>query len=90
MPDFYAIILCSYPGHVVGAGHKPSCRLTRVSAADLIQRMPILSDPAFMADVHQAVTSAEPWQSGGLKAVVQFAWAIALRLLSQCPLCPGD
>lgn len=47
-----------------------------------IDKLPILSDKSFVADVNREVMSNAPWSIPGLKTLVQFAWAVTLNQLS--------
>lgn len=46
---------------------------------------PLLSDHSFIPEFHQEITQQDPWQSRGMCACVQFAWALVLRSCSQWP-----
>ena len=51
--------------------------------AALISKMPIISAASFIVDIHQEMYSVMPWSNRGLKAVVQLAWALFIRAISQ-------
>lgn len=48
-----------------------------------MNQLPVISDATYRADVHREICSVTPWANPGLKAVVQFAWALTLHRLSQ-------
>ncbi|XP_078583600.1 nuclear pore complex protein Nup205-like isoform X3 [Branchiostoma floridae x Branchiostoma japonicum] len=52
---------------------------------DIVQRLPILTDPTYIAAVHKELISMEPWGVPGLKATAQISWALTLRAISQYP-----
>lgn len=49
----------------------------------LMNQLPVISDATYRQDVHREICSITPWANPGLKAVVQFAWALTLHRLSQ-------
>lgn len=57
--------------------------------SDIAQRLPVISDPSYLIEVHREMVSVSAWANTGLKASVQFAWAMLLRQLSQYPLAGG-
>ncbi|XP_046581767.1 nuclear pore complex protein Nup205-like [Haliotis rubra] len=63
--------------------------LEQEDAAEIAQRLPVISDPTYLMEVHREMVSVTAWAIPGLKATVQFAWAMLLRQLSQYPLAGG-
>ncbi|KAA0187581.1 hypothetical protein HAZT_HAZT007786 [Hyalella azteca] len=50
---------------------------------DALSSFPITSDKTFVAEIHKELKSGREWECPGLKAVVQFAWAVSLANLRQ-------
>uniref|UniRef100_A0A2P2I4J7 Nuclear pore complex protein Nup205-like n=1 Tax=Hirondellea gigas TaxID=1518452 RepID=A0A2P2I4J7_9CRUS len=51
---------------------------------DALSSFPITSDKTFVAEIHRELQSGgREWECPGLKAVVQFAWAVSLANLRQ-------
>lgn len=51
--------------------------------------MPVFSDPSYIGDIHKELRDGSPWKQTGQQAVVQFAWGVMLRQLSQYPIAAG-
>ncbi|KAK7151895.1 hypothetical protein R3I94_008282 [Phoxinus phoxinus] len=52
---------------------------------DLLQALPLLTEKQYVAAVHNRLVEGQAWKLPGLQAVVQLAWALSLRALSQLP-----
>ncbi|NP_001300616.1 nuclear pore complex protein Nup205 [Danio rerio] len=52
---------------------------------DLLQALPLLTEKQYVAAVHSRLVEGQGWKLPGLQAVVQLAWALSLRALSQLP-----
>ncbi|XP_048024823.1 nuclear pore complex protein Nup205 isoform X1 [Megalobrama amblycephala] len=52
---------------------------------DLLQALPLLTEKQYVAAVHSRLVEGQAWKLPGLQAVVQLAWALSLRALSQLP-----
>ncbi|XP_067276306.1 nuclear pore complex protein Nup205 isoform X1 [Pseudorasbora parva] len=52
---------------------------------DLLQALPLLTEKQYVAAVHSRLVESQGWKLPGLQAVVQLAWALSLRALSQLP-----
>ncbi|XP_065139571.1 nuclear pore complex protein Nup205 [Paramisgurnus dabryanus] len=52
---------------------------------DLLQASPMLTEKQYVAAVHSRLVDGQVWKLPGLQAVVQLAWALSLRALSQLP-----
>ncbi|XP_056621541.1 nuclear pore complex protein Nup205 isoform X1 [Triplophysa dalaica] len=52
---------------------------------DFLQALPLLTEKQYVAAVHSRLVNGQGWKLPGLKAVVQLAWALSLRALSQLP-----
>ncbi|XP_056117303.1 nuclear pore complex protein Nup205 isoform X2 [Rhinichthys klamathensis goyatoka] len=52
---------------------------------DLLQALPLLTEKQYVAAVHNRLVEGQGWKLPGLQAVVQLAWALSLRALSQLP-----
>ncbi|KAL5010671.1 hypothetical protein ScPMuIL_012976 [Solemya velum] len=63
--------------------------LEREDAEEVIERLPILCDDSYVADIHREMKFDHVWAVPGLKAVAQLAWAVALRQLSTYPAVTG-
>lgn len=50
---------------------------------ELLQRLPMMTDPNYIPDIHQELRSGQPWSNPGLKSVVLLAWGVTLRQLNQ-------
>ena len=49
----------------------------------MIQKLPIVADDQYIPDLHREIESLHQWTNPGMKAVVQFTWAVTLRSISQ-------
>jgi len=58
-------------------------------STEITGTMPVFSDPNYIADIHKELRDGSPWKLPGLQAVVQFAWGVMLRQLSQYPIAAG-
>lgn len=47
--------------------------------------MPLLTEKQYVAAVHNRLVEGQAWKLPGLQAVVQLAWALSLRAVSQLP-----
>ncbi|XP_052809828.1 nuclear pore complex protein Nup205-like [Mya arenaria] len=63
--------------------------LEREDAEDTTVGMPVFSDPAYIQDIHKELRDGSAWAVPGLRAVVQLAWGVTLRQLSQYPQAAG-
>lgn len=52
---------------------------------DLLQALPLLTEKQYVAAMHSRLVEGQGWKLPGLQAVVQLAWALSLRALSQLP-----
>ncbi|XP_052008262.1 nuclear pore complex protein Nup205 isoform X2 [Xyrauchen texanus] len=52
---------------------------------DLLQALPLLTEKQYLSAVHSRLVEGQGWKLPGLQAVVQLAWALSLRALSQLP-----
>ncbi|KTG35597.1 hypothetical protein cypCar_00008795, partial [Cyprinus carpio] len=52
---------------------------------DLLQALPLLTEKQYVAAVHSRLVEGQAWKLPGLQAVVQLAWALSLRAVSQLP-----
>ncbi|XP_051513137.1 nuclear pore complex protein Nup205-like isoform X2 [Myxocyprinus asiaticus] len=52
---------------------------------DLLQALPLLTEKQYVSAVHSRLVEGQGWKLPGLQAVVQLAWALSLRALSQLP-----
>ena len=50
---------------------------------DSLSSFPITADKSFVPDIHRELKSGRDWECRGLKAIVQFAWAVSLANLRQ-------
>uniref|UniRef100_A0A671S734 Nuclear pore complex protein Nup205-like n=1 Tax=Sinocyclocheilus anshuiensis TaxID=1608454 RepID=A0A671S734_9TELE len=50
-----------------------------------IHASPLLTEKQYVAAVHSRLVEGQGWKLPGLQAVVQLAWALSLRALSQLP-----
>ncbi|KAF2368756.1 Nucleoporin Nup186/Nup192/Nup205 [Trinorchestia longiramus] len=50
---------------------------------DALSSFPIISDKTFVPEIHKELKNGRDWECPGLKAVVQFAWAVSLANLKQ-------
>lgn len=60
-----------------------------LTISEITGSMPVFADPNYIADIHKELRDGSAWSTLGLKAVVQFAWGVMLRQLSQYPLAAG-
>ena len=42
-----------------------------------------MADDQYIPDLHREIVSLHQWTNPGMKAVVQFTWAVTLRSISQ-------
>ncbi|BFZ24882.1 hypothetical protein BsWGS_27921 [Bradybaena similaris] len=57
--------------------------LHREDSEDVLSQLPVFSDQGFIQELHQELVSGQAWAIPGLKAAVQFSWAVMLRQTSQ-------
>uniref|UniRef100_A0A8C1ZZW4 Nucleoporin 205 n=1 Tax=Cyprinus carpio TaxID=7962 RepID=A0A8C1ZZW4_CYPCA len=50
-----------------------------------IHALPLLTEKQYVAAVHSRLVEGQAWKLPGLQAVVQLAWALSLRAVSQLP-----
>lgn len=50
---------------------------------EMLQRLPMMTDPNYILNIHQELRSGQPWSNPGLKSVVLLAWGVTLRQLNQ-------
>ncbi|XP_071502201.1 nuclear pore complex protein Nup205-like [Diadema antillarum] len=59
---------------------------------DVLERkLPIVTDNQYLPDIHRLMTSQDEdqWKVGGIKGVLQLAWALTLRSAAQIPELAG-
>ncbi|XP_045608227.1 nuclear pore complex protein Nup205 [Procambarus clarkii] len=61
------------------AGHL----LNQEDMTEALTQFPISSDRTFVQEIHHEVRSDQAWETPGLKAIVQLAWAVSLANLRQ-------
>ncbi|XP_063595108.1 nuclear pore complex protein Nup205-like [Penaeus indicus] len=61
------------------AGHL----LNSEDMTEALSQFPITSDRSFVQEIHQDMRSEQAWETPGLKAIVQLAWAVSLANLRQ-------
>ncbi|GAB6028639.1 hypothetical protein CHUAL_004471 [Chamberlinius hualienensis] len=65
--------------------------LTTVDESDeLFQRFPLIAEEEFVPSLHKEILNPKPWKCPSLKAIIQFAWGVSLRTLSQAPSMQGS
>lgn len=57
--------------------------LDQEDSREMLQRLPMMTDPCYVPDIHQELRSGQPWSNPGLKSVVLLAWGVTLRQLNQ-------
>lgn len=57
---------------------------------EVIQKLHIITDEQYIPDLNREIVSMHQWSNPGLKAIVQFTWAITLRTMSQYPNVQGE
>ncbi|XP_076058270.1 nuclear pore complex protein Nup205 isoform X2 [Oratosquilla oratoria] len=57
--------------------------LNAEDVTEAVHHFPITSDKTFVTEIHQELRSSRVWETPGLKAVVQLAWAVSLSNLRQ-------
>ena len=55
-----------------------------------MEKYPLTSDPTYVPSVHKEILSTKKWSNFGLRALLQFAWAVSLRSLSQYSVAQGE
>ena len=50
----------------------------------------MVSDPHFVADIQRELMSMQQWKNPGLQAVINMAWALTLRAISQYSNIQGE
>ena len=53
--------------------------------SEIIQKFAIIADESFIPDINREIISDHKWTNAGIKSLIQFAWALTLRALSQYP-----
>ncbi|XP_056015581.1 nuclear pore complex protein Nup205-like isoform X3 [Ostrea edulis] len=57
--------------------------LEQEDGREVIQRLPMMTDPRYIPDIHQELMSAQAWANPGMRSVVLLAWGVTLRQLNQ-------
>ncbi|XP_014664623.1 PREDICTED: LOW QUALITY PROTEIN: nuclear pore complex protein Nup205-like [Priapulus caudatus] len=55
----------------------------------VLEKLPILADAGFVPALHKEILAEYRWECTELKTIVQFAWGVTLRVLSQHPASQG-
>ncbi|KAK3098344.1 hypothetical protein FSP39_018633 [Pinctada imbricata] len=57
--------------------------LEESNGPETVRNLPLMSENGYVTEIHKELMSSSQWANPGLKAVLQFAWALTLRQLSQ-------
>ncbi|XP_059166343.1 nuclear pore complex protein Nup205-like isoform X2 [Physella acuta] len=63
--------------------------LHREESENFSSRLPVFSDASYIQEIHKELMSDREWANPGLKAAVQFSWAVMLHQTSQFSVANG-